>query len=172
MRSGAAPARREDDARVAVPRAGAATTLRYSPTVPREVVAVVAPLFRRYVERLPIWVHEVVLKWVSTPEPDDTLQASTAMTASVLPEYRFAVLTVRPGFLSMDDAMRDEVFRHELAHVPVEPLWELCRRLIAQYEEGEVRDLLDEQLRLAGEGCVEDLRMAMDRITAKTLRSR
>lgn len=118
---------------------------------PAEVRGAVEPYLIYWKQIVPAWCAEVIVRW----DPD--LHENSMMT-QVRPEYRDTILVVGPGWIDMEDESRDLTVVHELAHIITGPLVNFIRSTIrAVTDDGMIlREVLEEQARVAFESVVED----------------
>jgi hypothetical protein len=141
----------------------------YSEAMPAEVVAAVRPHLDAWLVLLPTWVHVVRVGWDDAP--DDKHGGTTAATMSCLPEYREVLLTVTSFWLSMDDAHRATLIRHELLH-PAS--WTMLQAfndaiVIVRRKNQDLAKLLEEKFRVAEESAIQDLAYMVAALAAQPL---
>jgi hypothetical protein len=123
--------------------------------MPADVRAVVEPALTRHLHRVPAWLDRLYVRL----DVSDTNEAEI----TTRPEYRFATLRIMAGWLSLSEAERHRNIRHELAHIPLEPMCDAFRDLLDALapEDDEPRAPLRawalEQWRRAIEGAVCDV---------------
>lgn len=98
-----------------------AMRIRYSPGLPDEVWAAVAPHLERWALLAPAWCRYLNVIWGEE-------EISNALSITAHYEYRRASLYIHANFLSCPDR-REENIVHELSHLVTEPMYNTMRDL-------------------------------------------
>jgi hypothetical protein len=132
------------------------SVIRWSPSIPREVRSACEPAFNALLWLLPSWCHVLHVDYEGTSDAEDPLA-----TCSALPEYRHATITLHQSWLEEDDNARVEAITHEVCHLLVAPLANLTDGFVDKLFTESGKSVMEEQVRLAVEGVVQDIAAAV-----------
>lgn len=129
---------------------------------PAEARSAVEPSLAGLEWLVPGWCETVWIAWASVPR--DNTEAESSATTGIEYPYRWAKITVRPGFL--DDTARDRrsALIHELLHVFIGPLAEYAEQMadrLIKDDAPKFHETVREELRVRHESAVQDLAHAI-----------
>lgn len=112
----------------------------------------VQPLLQQHLGNIcPPWCRELHVSYSSTPSENNG-----AMDMDCHPEYRWARMQLYPEALDADDQLFEKYTVHELFHLPLDPLMQLCHTWQAQFAPQHLQPYVTEQTRQAMEAMVCD----------------
>ena len=125
------------------------TRIDWSPSVPKEVAAIVAPMLDRWRCALPTWCHD--LRILFDTELEEPAETQPQM------EYRFAEITIGPDWLTEDAVARENILLHEICHLLTAPLVDFVDDALEVEGDDALAAIV---FRRAYEGTVQDLTRA------------
>jgi len=132
------------------------TEILFDDDVPREIKGAALPIVERWAWLVPqwcLWLH--VGNTTVLPENGGYALSTTRE------EYRFARITLTPGWLEEAEREREFGIVHELLHIPIAPMHQLMGTAMEKSENEPYKALVEEQWRKAMEGAVQDLAHAL-----------
>ncbi len=132
----------------------------YSEHIPKEILPVIQGLLEKYSYLVPGWAQEIRIYWQSSsPAREDILSGQTLGSTA----YRWAQLTICPGFLEESDADREDTIVHELVHVLLWPLSSIYDQMLQYLDDqpDRVKDFIMAQLTERVEGATVDTTTAI-----------
>ena len=120
---------------------------------PEEVKGAVEPVLAPLLWLCPLWCQQLSMHYRSTDAEGNTMTCSTHF------DYRYACLTVYPGFMDGSLEKRHEDVVHELLHTFISPLVDYARATFTTLmpDAPQFHSTVMEQLRERLEGAVCDL---------------
>lgn len=127
----------------------------WSKSVPPEIREAVEPHVERWAFVLPGWVHELGISY-------DPNSANCAETKGDI-AYRRAHIYVGPHFVQNEGPDREEIIRHELAHVVLHPLTDWTKDIVSRLagDDERLAEWLREEWRQRLEGATCDIEAAL-----------
>lgn len=137
------------------------TKFIYSETLPEEILPTLKTKLSKYEDLIPGWVQEIRVFWNSNPEVAGDKFISGQSLGNF--PYRWATITICPGFLDEADSDRDDTLIHELVHIILCPLTDFYDQLMHYFDDqpDKVKSFVSGQFTERSEGVTVDLTAAL-----------